>query len=65
MTYLQLASSLLSLADYLIHPTENLDHWDPDYHHDNLAIKKPKGIDKIGYILNNSCRMLHIKSLPG
>jgi 3-oxoacyl-[acyl-carrier-protein] synthase II len=55
--------SLPSFEDYLVHPTTNLDHWDPDCHRDNLAIKKPKSIDKIDHILNNSFRTLDIRSV--
>lgn len=53
-----------SFKDYLVYPTTSLGHRDADCHRDNLAIKKPKGIDKIDHLLNNSFRMLDIKSVP-
>ena len=56
-----MANSLPSLEDYLVHPTTNLAWLDLECHLDDLVINKPKGIDKIDYILNNSFRMLVIK----
>ena len=60
-----LVDSLPYLEDYLSHPIANLHHWDPDCHRDNPTVDKPKGIDKIGYILNNFCRTPDIRSAPG
>jgi 3-oxoacyl-[acyl-carrier-protein] synthase II len=59
------ARSLSASEDYLINPTANPDHFGPDCDRDNLAIRKPKGIDKIDYMLNNSFRMLGMKSVLG
>jgi hypothetical protein len=55
---------LPSFEDYLVRPATNLDHLEPECQLDNLAVKKPKSIDKIDYILNNSFRMLDIKPVP-
>ncbi len=60
---LELAGNLPSFEDYLVHPTINLDHLDPECHLNNLVINEPKKIDKVDYILNNSFGMLGINSV--
>jgi 3-oxoacyl-[acyl-carrier-protein] synthase II len=60
---LELAGNLPSFEDYTVHPTINLDHLDPECNLNNLVINKPKRIDKVDYILNNSFGMLGINSV--
>jgi 3-oxoacyl-[acyl-carrier-protein] synthase II len=60
---LELAGNLPSFEDYLVHPTINLDHLDPECPLNNLVINKPRKIDKVDYILNNSFGMLGINSV--
>jgi 3-oxoacyl-[acyl-carrier-protein] synthase II len=60
---LELAGNLPSFKDYIVHPTINLDHLDPECHLNNLVINEPKKIDKVDYIFNNSFGMLGINSI--
>ena len=60
---LELAGNLPSFEDYLVHPTINLDHPDPECKLSNLVVNEPKRIDKIDHILNNSFGMLGINSV--
>jgi 3-oxoacyl-[acyl-carrier-protein] synthase II len=60
---LELAGNLPSFEDYIVHPTINLDHLDPECHLNNLVINEPKKIDKVDYIFNNSFGMLGINSV--
>jgi len=60
---LELAGNLPSFEDYIVHPTINLDHLDPECNLSNLVINEPKRIDKVDYILNNSFGMLGINSV--
>jgi 3-oxoacyl-[acyl-carrier-protein] synthase II len=60
---LELAGNLPSFEDYLVHPTINLDHLDPECRLTNLVINEPRKIDKVDYILNNSFGMLGINSV--
>jgi 3-oxoacyl-[acyl-carrier-protein] synthase II len=60
---LELAGNLPSFEDYVVHPTINLDHLDPECHLNNLVINEPKRIDKVDYIFNNSFGMLGINSI--
>jgi 3-oxoacyl-[acyl-carrier-protein] synthase II len=60
---LELAGNLPSFEDYIVHPMINLDHLDPECNLNNLVINKPKRIDKVDYILNNSFGMLGINSV--
>jgi len=60
---LELAGNLPSFEDYIVHPTINLDHLDPECHLDNLVINEPKKVDKVDYIFNNSFGMLGINSV--
>jgi 3-oxoacyl-[acyl-carrier-protein] synthase II len=60
---LELAGNLPSFEDYIVHPTINLDHLDPECPLNNMVINEPKKIDKVDYILNNSFGMLGINSV--
>lgn len=60
---LELAGNLPSFEDYVVHPTINLDHLDPECQLNNLVINEPKRIDKVDYIFNNSFGMLGINSI--
>ncbi len=60
---LELAGNLPSFEDYIVHPTINLDHLDPECNLNHLVINEPKRIDKVDYILNNSFGMLGINSV--
>jgi len=60
---LELAGNLPSFKDYIVHPTINLDHLDPECNLGHLVINEPRKIDKVDYILNNSFGMLGINSV--
>jgi 3-oxoacyl-[acyl-carrier-protein] synthase II len=60
---LELAGNLPSFADKTVHPTINIENIDPECGLDNLVINKPKRVDKVDYILNNSFGMLGINSV--
>jgi 3-oxoacyl-[acyl-carrier-protein] synthase II len=60
---LELAGNLPSFEDYIVHPTINLDHLDPECHLTNLVINEPKKVDRVDYIFNNSFGMLGINSV--
>lgn len=60
---LELAGNLPSFEDHMVHPTINLDNPDPQCYLGNMVINKPKRIDKVDYILNNSFGMLGINSV--
>ena len=60
---LELAGNLPSFEDYIVHPTINIDHLDPECPLNNLVINEPKRVDKVDYILNNSFGMLGINSV--
>jgi 3-oxoacyl-[acyl-carrier-protein] synthase II len=60
---LELAGNLPSFEDYIVHPTINVDELDPDCFFENLVINKPRKVDKVNYILNNSFGMLGINSV--
>jgi 3-oxoacyl-[acyl-carrier-protein] synthase II len=60
---LELAGNLPSFEDYIVHPTINLDHLDPECHLNNLVINEPKKVDRVDYIFNNSFGMLGINSV--
>ena len=60
---LELAGNLPSFEDHIVHPTINVDHLDPECALNNLVINKPKKVDNINYILNNSFGMLGINSV--
>jgi 3-oxoacyl-[acyl-carrier-protein] synthase II len=60
---LELAGNLPSFEDHLVHPTINLDNLDPQCYLSNWVINKPRKVDKVDYILNNSFGMLGINSV--
>jgi len=60
---LELAGNIPSFEDGLVHPTINLDNIDPECQLDGLVINKPKPVDDIKYIMNNSFGMLGINSV--
>lgn len=59
---LELAANLSSFEDGLIHPCLNVENIDPDCHHPNFVLDKPKEVDKIDTIFNSSFGMLGINS---
>lgn len=59
---LELAGNLLSFEDGLVHPTINLDTLDPDCNVPNIVANRPKQLDKVDTILNNSFGMVGINS---
>ena len=60
---LELAGNLPSFEDHVVHPTINVDQLDPECSFENLVINKPRKVDKVDYILNNSFGMLGINSV--
>lgn len=60
---LELAGNLPSFEDNIVHPTINVDDLDPECELNNLVINKPKHLQKIDTILNNSFGMLGINSV--
>jgi len=60
---LELAGNLPSFKDHIVHPTINLDQLDPECTLNHLVINKPRKVDKVDYILNNSFGMLGINSV--
>ncbi|HPG57837.1 MAG TPA: beta-ketoacyl-[acyl-carrier-protein] synthase family protein, partial [Candidatus Wallbacteria bacterium] len=60
---LELAGNLDSFNDCVIHPTINIDNLDPACDVKNLVVNKPKKVDKVEYILNNSFGMIGINSV--
>ncbi len=59
---LELAGNLPSFDDNLVHPTINIENLDPECKLKNLVINRPKKVDTINSILNNSFGMLGINS---
>tara|TARA_B100001057_G_scaffold191953_1_gene192850 strand:- start:485 stop:1723 length:1239 start_codon:yes stop_codon:yes gene_type:complete len=59
---LELAGNLPSFHDNIIHPTINIDELDPECAMPNLVINKPRKVDAVKVILNNSFGMLGINS---
>lgn len=60
---LELAGNLPAFEDMMVHPTINLDEIDPECALDNIVIDKPRKLDRVNYILNNSFGMLGINSV--
>jgi len=60
---LELAGNLPGLADRVVHPTINIDDLDPQCALPNLVIGKPKAVEKLDVILNNSFGMVGINSV--
>ncbi|MDA9317398.1 beta-ketoacyl-[acyl-carrier-protein] synthase family protein [Puniceicoccaceae bacterium] len=59
---LELAGNLPSFKDNIIHPTINVEELDPECALPNLVINKPRKVDAVKVILNNSFGMLGINS---
>ena len=59
---LELAGNLPSFVDNKVHPTINLDKLDEDCNLNGIVANKPKQLDKVDTILNNSFGMLGINS---
>lgn len=59
---LELAGNLPAFEDAVCHPTINLDRLDPECDLPNLVIGRPKKLDRVETILNNSFGMLGINS---
>lgn len=60
---LELAGNLPSFVDNLVHPTINLDELDPECDLSGIVANKPKQLDKVDTILNNSFGMVGINSV--
>jgi len=60
---LELAGNLPSFDDRLVHPTINLDNPDPQCDLTGIVANRPKQLDKIDTILNNSFGMVGINSV--
>lgn len=60
---LELAGNIPAFEDMMVHPTINLDELDPECALDNIVIDKPKKLDRVNHILNNSFGMLGINSV--
>ena len=59
---LELAGNLPSLNDSVVHPTINIDDFDPECELPNLVINEPREVDGVRIILNNAFGMLGINS---
>ena len=59
---LELAGNLVSFEDGVVHPTINLDDFDPECELKQIVGNQPKEIGSVEYILNNSFGMLGINS---
>ncbi len=59
---LELAGNLPAFDDGLVHPTINLDDLDPECAGLNLVTDKPREVENVSVILNNSFGMLGINS---
>ncbi|MEM9412280.1 MAG: beta-ketoacyl-[acyl-carrier-protein] synthase family protein, partial [Planctomycetota bacterium] len=59
---LELAGNLVSFEDGVVHPTINLDEFDPECQLSQIVGNQPKEIGEVNYILNNSFGMLGINS---
>lgn len=60
---LELAGNFGSFTDGLVHPTINVREPDPDCTMRNLVLDKPRRVEKVDFILNNSFGMLGINSV--
>lgn len=60
---LELAGNLPAFGDGWVHPTINVDKLDPACKLDNLVVNKPKRLETVDTILNNSFGMLGINSV--
>lgn len=59
---LELAGNLPSFNDNIVHPTINIETLDPECAVPNLVINRPRKVDAVELILNNSFGMLGINS---
>ena len=59
---LELAGNLCAFDDSVVHPTINLDEFDPECEFQQIVGNEPLEVDKVDYILNNSFGMLGINS---
>ncbi len=59
---LELAGNLVSFEDGVVHPTINLDEFDPECQMDQIVGNEPREIGPVNYVLNNSFGMLGINS---
>ena len=60
---LELAGNLPSFVDNMVHPTINLNELDPECDLSGIVANKPKQLDKVDTILNNSFGMVGINSV--
>ncbi len=60
---LELAGNLPAFSDHMVHPTINLDRLDPECDLPTIVTGKPKQLDKVETILNNSFGMVGINSV--
>jgi 3-oxoacyl-[acyl-carrier-protein] synthase II len=60
---LELAGNLLAFEDNQVHPTINVDSLDPECAIDNMVTNKPKRLETVNTILNNSFGMVGINSV--
>jgi 3-oxoacyl-[acyl-carrier-protein] synthase II len=60
---LELAGNLPAFEDNWVHPTINLDSLDPDCALDNIVANRPKKLEVVNYIMNNSFGMFGINSV--
>lgn len=60
---LELAGNLPAFTDHLVHPTINVDNLDPACALPGLVANKPRQLDRVDAILNNSFGMLGINSV--
>jgi len=60
---LELAGNLPSFVDNMVHPTINLKELDPECDLSGIVANKPKQLDKVDTILNNSFGMVGINSV--
>jgi 3-oxoacyl-[acyl-carrier-protein] synthase II len=58
-----LAGNLPAFTDGLVHPTINIDDPDPECRVPNLVTGRPKRLDRVETILNNSFGMIGINSV--
>ena len=52
----------VAFEDNVVHPTINLDEFDPECEFQQIVGNEPLEVDKVEYILNNSFGMLGINS---
>lgn len=60
---LELAGNLPSFDDMMVHPTINLDELDPECDLDNIVANRPRKLERVNHILNNSFGMFGINSV--